>query len=161
MESEAKLILGLKWPPWWSMVGKWKILVKKYDQCWVSNTFTRLSSMRRWNDKMPLLIWHFVQNCSQVWYCTSRLTTWRTVLCRQSLGSFVGSAKKHVVLTQNVVIQKGTIYSGTSIYRSRNIRFPACTVCHFWSRMKFHINNVIYSRIHRSPNYRFYHIDRL
>ena len=47
------------------------------------------------------------------------------------------------------------IYSGTSIYRSRNDRFPASTVRHFWSRMKFHINNVIYSRIHRSPNYRF------
>ena len=46
-------------------------------------------------------------------------------------------------------------YSGTSIYRSRNDRFPACTVRHFWSRIKFHINNVIYSRIHRSPNYRF------
>ena len=46
-------------------------------------------------------------------------------------------------------------YSGTSIYRSRNNRFPACTVRHFWSRMKFHINNVIYSRIHRSPTYRF------
>ena len=47
------------------------------------------------------------------------------------------------------------IYSGTSIYRSRNDRFPACAVRNFWSRMKFHINNVTYSRIHRSPNYRF------
>jgi hypothetical protein len=46
-------------------------------------------------------------------------------------------------------------YSGTSIYRSRNDRFPACTVRNFWSQIKFHINNVIYSRIHRSPNYRF------
>ena len=46
-------------------------------------------------------------------------------------------------------------YSGTSIYRSRNDHFPTCTVHHFWSRMKFHINNVIYSRIHRSPNYCF------
>ena len=46
-------------------------------------------------------------------------------------------------------------YSGTSIYRSRNDRFPACTVRHFLSRMKFHINNVIYSHIHRSPNYHF------
>ena len=46
-------------------------------------------------------------------------------------------------------------YSGTSIYRSRNDRFPACTIHHFWSQMKFHINDVIYSRIHRSPNYRF------
>ena len=32
---------------------------------------------------------------------------------------------------------------------------PACTVRNFWSRIKFHINNIIYSRIHRSPNYRF------
>ena len=47
------------------------------------------------------------------------------------------------------------IYSGTSIYRSRIDRFPACTIRHFWSRIKFHINNVIYSRIHRSPNSRF------
>ena len=47
------------------------------------------------------------------------------------------------------------IYSGTTIYRSHNNRFPACTVRHFWSRMKFNINNVIYSRIHRPLNYRF------
>jgi hypothetical protein len=46
-------------------------------------------------------------------------------------------------------------HSGTSIYRSHNDRFPACTVRHFWSQMKFHINNIIYSRIHHSPNYRF------
>ena len=46
-------------------------------------------------------------------------------------------------------------YSGTSIYCSRNDHFPACTVRHFWSRTKFHINNVIYFRIHRSLNYRF------
>jgi hypothetical protein len=48
-----------------------------------------------------------------------------------------------------------TIYSGTSFYHSRFDRFPAYTIRHFWSRIKFHINNVIYSRIHRSPNYRF------
>ena len=48
-----------------------------------------------------------------------------------------------------------TVYSRTSIYRSRVDRFPASTIRHFWSRIKFHINNVIYSRIHRSPNYRF------
>ena len=47
------------------------------------------------------------------------------------------------------------IYSGTSIYCSRNDHFPACTVRHFGSRMNFHINNVIYCRIHHSPNYRF------
>ena len=47
------------------------------------------------------------------------------------------------------------LYSGTSIYRSRIDRFPASTIRHFWSRIKFHINNVIYSRIHRSPNYHF------
>ena len=46
-------------------------------------------------------------------------------------------------------------YSRTSIYRSRIDRFPASTIRHIWSRIKFHINNVIYSRIHRSPNYRF------
>ena len=48
-----------------------------------------------------------------------------------------------------------TIYSGTSIYRSHIDRFPTSTIRHFWSRIKFHINNVIYSRIHHSPNYRF------
>ena len=46
-------------------------------------------------------------------------------------------------------------YSGISIYHSRNDRFPARTVRRFWSCMKFHINNIIYSRIHRFPNYRF------
>jgi len=46
-------------------------------------------------------------------------------------------------------------YSGTLIYRSRNDHFPACTVHHFWSRMKYHTNNIIYSCIHRSLNYRF------
>jgi hypothetical protein len=47
------------------------------------------------------------------------------------------------------------VYSGTSIYRSRIDCFPAFIVRHLWSRIKFHTNNVIYSRIHRSPNYRF------
>jgi len=46
-------------------------------------------------------------------------------------------------------------YSGISIYHSRSDRFPACTIRHFCSRMKFHINNVIYSRIHCSLDYRF------
>jgi len=48
-----------------------------------------------------------------------------------------------------------SIHSRTSIYCSRINRFPASTIRHFWSRIKFHINNVIYSRFHRSPNYRF------
>ena len=56
---------------------------------------------------------------------------------------------------ENLNAAQDLIYSGTSIYRSHNDHFPACTVCHFWSRMKFHINDVIYSHIHRSPNYRF------
>jgi len=43
-------------------------------------------------------------NCSQVWYSTTRLTMWHTVHCRQSLGRFVGCAKEHSVLKQNVVI---------------------------------------------------------
>jgi len=47
------------------------------------------------------------------------------------------------------------VYSGILIYRSYNDCLPACTVRHFWSRMKFHINNVIYSCIHRPPNYCF------
>jgi len=51
--------------------------------------------------------------------------------------------------------QKILRYSGTSIYRSRIDRFPASTIRHFWSPINFHINNVIYSRFHRSPNYRF------
>jgi hypothetical protein len=46
-------------------------------------------------------------------------------------------------------------YSRTSIYRSRNLRLPAPTTRHLWSRIKFHINNVIYYRIYHSPNYRF------
>ena len=47
------------------------------------------------------------------------------------------------------------IYSGIAIYRFDIDRFSAYTVRNFWSRIKFHINNVIYFRIHRSPNYRF------
>jgi hypothetical protein len=56
---------------------------------------------------------------------------------------------------QSIQCEPRMHYSGTLIYRSRNDHFPACTVRHFWPRMKFHINNVIYSRIHRSLNYRF------
>ena len=67
------------------------------------------------------------------------------------LQNFQGTGHYQCILIYKYIY----IYSGTSIYRSRNDRFPTCTVCHFWSRMKFHINNVIYSRIHRSPNYRF------
>jgi hypothetical protein len=47
------------------------------------------------------------------------------------------------------------MYSGIAIYRFDIDRFSACTVRNFWSRIKLHINNVIYFRIHRSPNYRF------
>ena len=47
------------------------------------------------------------------------------------------------------------MYSGIAIYRFDIDRFSACTVRNFWSRIKFHINNVIYFRIHRSLNYRF------
>jgi hypothetical protein len=46
-------------------------------------------------------------------------------------------------------------YSGISIYRSRNVHFLVFTVHHLWFRIKFHINNVIYFCIHRSPTYRF------
>ena len=57
--------------------------------------------------------------------------------------------------TQSYTNSTHSIYSGISIYRSRNDRFSACTVRNFWSWIKFHINNVIYFRIHRFPNYRF------
>jgi hypothetical protein len=46
-------------------------------------------------------------------------------------------------------------YGGISIYRPRNICFLVFTVRHLWSRIKFHINNIIYFHIHRSPNCRF------
>ena len=46
-------------------------------------------------------------------------------------------------------------YSGIAIYRFDIDRFSARTFRNFWFRIKFHINNVIYFRIHRSPNYRF------
>jgi hypothetical protein len=52
-------------------------------------------------------------------------------------------------------VEMERIYSGTLIYRSCIDHFSACTVRHCWSQIKFHINNVIYSHIHRSPNYRF------
>jgi hypothetical protein len=47
------------------------------------------------------------------------------------------------------------MYSGISIYRPRNFRFSVFTMRHLWSRIKFHINNVIYFCIHRSQNCRF------
>ena len=46
-------------------------------------------------------------------------------------------------------------HSGIAIYRFDIDRFSACTVRNFWSRIKFHINNVIYFHIHCSQNYRF------
>jgi hypothetical protein len=48
-----------------------------------------------------------------------------------------------------------TVYSGISIYWPRNVRFPVFTMRHLWSRIKFHVNNVIYICTHRSPNCRF------
>jgi hypothetical protein len=47
-------------------------------------------------------------------------------------------------------------YSGISIYLSRNVRFLIFTVRHLWSRIKFHINNVIYFRINRSCELSFF-----
>jgi hypothetical protein len=46
-------------------------------------------------------------------------------------------------------------YSGISIYQPCNVRYPVFIVRHIWSRIKFHINNVIYFRINRSPDRRF------
>ena len=54
-----------------------------------------------------------------------------------------------------LIMWKMMKYSGIAIYRFDIDRFSACTVRNFWSRIKFHINNGIYFRIHRSPNYRF------
>jgi hypothetical protein len=51
-------------------------------------------------------------------------------------------------------------YSGISIYRSRNVRFLVFIVRHLWSQIKFHINNVIYFCIHRSPNLSFIRLYR-
>jgi hypothetical protein len=53
------------------------------------------------------------------------------------------------------MIIPNAIYSGISIYRSRNVRFLVFIVRHLWSRIKFHVNNVTYFCIHRSPTYRF------
>jgi hypothetical protein len=47
-------------------------------------------------------------------------------------------------------------YSGISIYQPRNVRFPVFTMHHHWFRIKSHINNVIYFRIHRSPKLSFF-----
>jgi hypothetical protein len=47
------------------------------------------------------------------------------------------------------------VYSGISVYRSRNVHFLVFIVRHLWSRIKFHINNVIYFCIHRSPDLSF------
>jgi hypothetical protein len=42
-----------------------------------------------------------------------------------------------------------SIYSVLLIYQPRNVRFSVFTVRHLSSRIKFHINNVIYFRIQR------------
>jgi hypothetical protein len=48
------------------------------------------------------------------------------------------------------------IHSGISIYRSHNVRFLVFIIHHLCSRIKFHINNVIYFCIHRSPDLSFF-----
>jgi hypothetical protein len=52
------------------------------------------------------------------------------------------------------------VYSWISIYRSHNVRFLVFIMRHLWSRIKFHINNVIYFRIHRSPDLSFFRLYR-
>jgi hypothetical protein len=53
-----------------------------------------------------------------------------------------------------------TIYSVLSIYRPRILRFSVFTVRHLRSRIKSHINNVIFSCIHRFPELPFSRIHR-
>jgi hypothetical protein len=47
------------------------------------------------------------------------------------------------------------MYSVLSIHRLRYVRFSVFTVRHLSSRIQFHINNVIYFRIHRFPELPF------
>jgi hypothetical protein len=47
------------------------------------------------------------------------------------------------------VYQNASLYSVLSIYRPCILRFSVFTVRHLRSRIKSHINNVIFSRIHR------------
>ena len=91
-----------------------------------------------------------------------KVTEWRVIMCHCFYETAVRlfGQHDHMRVGNRHALSYNTIngdnkYSGTSICRSCNDRFPACTVHHFWSRMKSHINNVIFSCIHRSPNYRF------
>jgi hypothetical protein len=47
---------------------------------------------------------------------------------------------------------QGCMYSVLSIYGPRNVRFSVFTIRHLSSRIKFHLYNVIYFRIHRFSN---------
>jgi hypothetical protein len=59
-------------------------------------------------------------------------------------------------LSDNLSMQ----YSVLSIYRPHILRFSVFTVRHLRSRIKFHISNVIYFRIHRFPELPFSRIYR-
>jgi hypothetical protein len=58
----------------------------------------------------------------------------------------------------NICNPKIIRYSGILIYRPCNFCFPIFIMRHLWSRIKFHINNVIYFRIHRSPELSFFRL---
>ena len=80
-------------------------------------------------------------------------TNLNTTKNKDFLSKFLTFLKLFHLIIDNFTIL--FIYSGIAIYRFDIDRFSACTFRNFWSPIKFHINNVIYFRIHRSPNYRF------
>jgi hypothetical protein len=110
-----------------------------------------------------LLVYVYVCVCIYMCKWPSSMQARKELPLLHTRQSITQSDLSYVVLIQLILLMMSTrlletcrdIYSGTSIYRSSINHFPAYTIRHFWSRIKFHINNVIYSRIHRSPNYRF------
>jgi hypothetical protein len=52
------------------------------------------------------------------------------------------------------------MYSVLLIYQPRILRFSVFTIRHLWSWIKSHINNVIFSHIHRFPELLFSRIHR-
>ena len=85
------------------------------------------------------------------WKTTINISQTQLPVANKFIVFFQFSTQLDGLYKKNLILQ----YSRTLIYHSRIDRFPASTIRHFWSRIKFHINNVIYSRIHRSPNYCF------
>jgi hypothetical protein len=113
--------------------------------------------------ELPEVIKRIAHLASNLLSLVSTINRWNNIIIHINI-QFIF----HIVMS--VVLNK--IYSVLSIYRPRILRFLVFTVRHLRSRIKSHINNVIFSRIRfpRSPlkktvptqhfSYKFFRIDR-